>query len=160
MKNPFESGNTVVISRASKVFVAIVALLSAIPVAQAFTRPSLLSVLWMAIGIGIVWRVARLRLAVTDDVVVIQNFFNKVTVPIWEAEIELADPEAGIMLSDAGGKLDEGGRTLFIRRMWHHDRVAVGVAPRYGRELERIRNDLNTEIMRRRSSGRRTPAGV
>lgn len=161
MKNPFAStGNPVVISRASKVFVGFVGALAAVPVAQAFTRPSLLSVVWMFLGIGIVWRLARLRLAVTDDVVVVQNFFEKVTIPIWEAEIEVSDPEAGIMLSDAGGKLDHGGRTLFIKRMWHHDKIAVGVAPRFGPELERISADLQDEIANRRRSGNRSPLPV
>lgn len=143
------------ISRVSRSFIVFVSLLAAVPIAQAFTRPSPLSFGWMLLGIGIVYRLTRLRLAVNDEFVVVQNFFEQITIPIWEAEAELAQAEASIMLADSEGGMANGGRTLFIKRMWHDDKVAVGVAPRYGDELERIHSELSAEILRRRGAPRR-----
>ncbi|MGI9605819.1 MAG: hypothetical protein ACR2P0_06735 [Acidimicrobiales bacterium] len=142
----------VVIKKASWLMVGIIAVLVVPTVLNAVTNPTPLAFVWVAIGVAIVWRVSRLKVGVDHDGVTVLNFFRTTKIPIWEAEPEIDDPEAGVLLSDAGGKYDQGGRTIYIRRPWHNDRIHVGVAPRYGTEVERIHHDLLFEIKRQRAA--------
>lgn len=141
-----------VVARISKFMVVCVALLMIPTVIRFVSEPSSLSALWVMIGAGIVYRVNQIAVYVNDGWVVVRNFFKTTHVPVWEAEVELGEQEGGLVVSDAGGPLDEGGHTLYIRRQWHGDSVHVGVAPRYGKEAERIRIDLVTEIQKARAA--------
>lgn len=120
---------------------------------RAATEPSILSISWIAIGLAIWWRVGQLKLAVTNDHVIVLNFFKTMRVPIEEADVEVGEPEAGLLLSDSGGKLDQGGRSLYVVRNGDEsERIRIGVAPRYGSEVARIHHDLMAEILRRRAA--------
>lgn len=142
-----------VIAQTSKtVTVAILVLL--IPTfSRAFVSPSPLTIAWVVIGLGILWRIAQIKVAVSNEYVTVLNFFRTTHIPIWEVDIEVAEPEAGLLLSDGGGKFDRGGRTLYVIRRWHDsEKVHIGAAPRYGSEVERIHDDLVNEIKKRRAA--------
>ena len=83
----------------------------------------------------------------------IRDSFQTIEIPVWEAEVELGEVEGGGMVQDFGGKFDEGGRLLYVRRQWHDgDRIHVGVAPRYGEDAIRIRTELVSEIQKARAA--------
>ncbi len=121
---------------------------------RAFDNPTPLSIAWVLIGICLVSRVAMMQLRVDREHVVIRNYFRTTRVPIWEAEVEVVQEEgANPFLSDAGGKVDQGGRSLCVVRMWNdHEKVGVTVAPRYGRELDRIHDELIEQIRHQRAA--------
>lgn len=143
-----------IIARTSRFIVGVVAVAALLPtMARLLTQPSIYSVIWVLLGISIVRRVAQLAVAVSPDWVIIRNFFRTTHVPVWEAQVEFGEQEAATgLVSDAGGKLDEGGRTLYVRRLLHGDRLHVGVAPRYGKEPVRIHDDLVAAISEARAA--------
>lgn len=142
-----------IIAHTSKTIVVGVLILLLPTFLRAVTEPSILSISWIAIGLAIWWRIGQLKLAVSTDHVTVLNFFKTTHIPIEEAEVMVGEPEAGLFLSDSGGKLDKGGRTLYIVHGGEEsERVRVGVAPRYGEELNRIHHDLVAEILKRRAA--------
>ena len=142
-----------VIARTSKTVIVALLVLLTPTFYRAALSPSVLSIAWVLMGLAILWRVSQLKLAVSPDGVTVLNFFHTNCIPIWEAEVTLAEPEAGLLLSDSGGKFDRGGRTLYVVRRWHDsERVHVGAAPRYGDEVDRIHDDLVAEIKRQRAA--------
>lgn len=120
---------------------------------RAVIDPSVWSIGWVAIGLSILSRVSQIKLAVSPEHVTVLNFFSTTHIPIWEAEVEVEDLEGGLLLSDLGGKFDRGGRQLVVVQSWpDRNRVHVGAAPRYGSEVERIHDDLVSEIERQRAA--------
>lgn len=144
----------VVIARTSRFVVGSVAAAALIPtVARLLTKPSLFAIVWVLLGISIVRRVAQIAVAVSPDSVIVRNFFRTTRVPVWEAQVEFGEREAATgLISDAGGRLDKGGRTLYVRRLLQDDRLHVGVAPRYGDEPLRIHDDLVAAISEARAA--------
>ncbi len=143
-----------VIARVSKFVVGVVAFLALAPtLLRAFISPNSITIGWVIIGAMIVIRVAQISVAVSPDWVIVRNFFRTTHVPVWEAEIEFGETESerGLM-SDAGGKYDAGGRTLYVRRQWNGDRLHIGVAPRFGTEPERIHDELVDAIREARAA--------
>jgi len=137
----------VVVARPSRFIVFGVAFLLVPTVVRAALDPSLVNLAWALCGVPVVVRTALLAVAVDKDWVVIRNFFSTTAVPLWEAEVELSEPEGGGLVSDMGGKIDRGGRSLYVKRRWHQDdKVLVTVAPRYGDETERVFNELTAQI--------------
>jgi len=142
-----------VIARTSLFFNGLVALVASPIVLRAIMNPTRWSFLWAIMAIAVVVRVSQIRVSVGGDFVRVSNFFKTVDIPVWEAEIELGEKEGGGPMSDLGGKLDEGGRLIYVRRSWHNnERVHVGAAPRYGAEAVRIHDDLVSEIRRARAA--------
>ena len=142
-----------VIAKASKTIIVLVALTAIPALWTAFTRPSILAFLWLIPHVVFVARVAQLRLTVSQAGVTIRNFWATTVVPVWEAEIEVRAGEDTVLLSDAGGKLDTEGRVLYIKRPWgDNDSVHVGVAPRFGREFDRIHDELVAAIAEQRAA--------
>lgn len=137
----------VVVARPSKFIVFSVAFLLLPTVVRAAMDPTLVNFAWALTGVPVVIRVSMLTVAVNKDWVTIRNFFSTKHIPLWEAEVEFSEVEGGGFVSDAGGKLDQGGRTLYVRRSWHEDdRVIVTIAPRYGDESQRVHDELNRQI--------------
>lgn len=137
----------VVVARPSRFIVFGVAFLLVPTVVRAALDPSLVNFAWALCGLPIVIRTAMLTVAVNKDWVTVRNFLSTTHIPLWEAEVEFSELEGGGLVSDAGGKIDQGGRTLFVRRSWHEDdRVVVTVAPRYGEESQRVYDELNKQI--------------
>lgn len=137
----------VVVARASRFIVFSVAFLLLPTVVRAAMDPTLINFAWALCGVPIVVRMSLLTVAVNKDWVTVRNFFSTTNIPLWEAEVEFGEIEGGGMVSDAGGKLDQGGRSLYVRRSWHEDdRVLVTVAPRYGDESIRIHDALIEQI--------------
>ncbi len=141
-----------VVAKISKFIVACVALLMVPAILRVVVDPSMINVVWLLLSGAVVVRVNQIAVYVNDGWVIISNFFKTTHIPVWEAEVELGEPEGGLALSDAGGRYDEGGQTLYIRRQWHGDMVHVGVAPRYGKEVTRIHDELVLEIQKARAS--------
>lgn len=143
-----------VIARVSKFVVGVVATLALAPtLLRAIISPNSITIGWVIIGAMIVIRVAQISVAVSPDWVIVRNFFRTTHVPVWEAEVEFGETESerGLM-SDAGGKFDEGGRMLYVRRQWNGDRLHIGVAPRYGSEPTRIHDELVDAIREARAA--------
>ena len=116
-------------------------------VVRAAINPSLVNFVWALCALPIVVRTSQLAVAVNKEWVTIRNFFSTTHVPLWEAEVEFGEVEGGGFLSDAGGKIDKEGRSLYVRRSWHEDdRVLVTVAPRYGDEQVRVHDELVEQI--------------
>ncbi len=137
----------VVVARPSRFIVFGVAFLLVPTVVRAALEPSLVNLAWALCGVPVVVRTALLCVAVDSQWVVIRNFFSTTSIPLWEAEVELGEPEGGGLVSDLGGRIDQGGRSLYVKRSWHDDhRVLVTVAPRYGDENERVFNELTRQI--------------
>ncbi len=137
----------VVVARPSRFIVFGVAFLLIPTVVRAAIDPTLINFVWALAGIPIVVRTSQLAVAVNREWVTIRNFFSTTHVPLWEAEVELGEVEGGGMLSDSGGRIDNGGRSLYVRRMWHGDeRVLVTVSPRYGKENQRVHDELVKQI--------------
>jgi len=141
-----------VVARVSKFIVVCIALGLTPVLLRAITSPSVFSALWVLMAVAVVVRVNQIAVYVNDGWVVVRNFFKTTHVPVWEAEVELGEPEGGLTLSDAGGQYDAGGRTIYIRRQWHGDVVHVGVAPRYGKETQRIHDELVKQIQLERAA--------
>jgi len=142
-----------VIARTSRFFVGLVALVASPVVLRAIMNPTPWSALWALMAIGVVIRCSQIRVGVSKEFVRVINFSKTIEIPVWEAEIELGEKEGGGPMSDMGGRLDEGGRLIYVRRSWHdNDRIHVGAAPRYGAEAERIHNELISEIRRARAA--------
>lgn len=142
----------VVVARPSRFIVFGVAFLLVPTVFRAAMDPSLVNLAWASLAIPIVARTALLAVAVNKEWVVIRNFFSTTAIPLWEAEVELGEPEGGGLVSDLGGPIDQGGRSLYVKRSWHDDdRVLVTVAPRYGEETERVYSALCEEIALQRA---------
>ncbi len=143
-----------VIARVSPLVVVLTAIF-ALPSVVGFLRsPEPLTLLWVVFHILIGKRVAQIGLAVSREGVEITNFTGRTLVPIWEAEAEVVENSGpNPVLSDAGGKYDNQGRALVIRRCWNDDPdVNVGVAPRYGNEVERIHRELVEAIAEQRAA--------
>ena len=137
----------VVIARPSRFIIFGVALLLVPTVVRAALDPSLVNFAWALLGLPIVIRTSMLTVAVNKDWVTIRNFLSTTHVPLWEAEVEFGEIEGGGLVSDAGGKMDQGGRSLYVRRSWHeNDRVLVTIAPRYGEESLRVHDELIEQI--------------
>ncbi len=137
----------VVVARPSKFIVFGVAFLLVPTVVRAAMDPSLINFAWALCGLPIVIRTSLLTVAVNKDWVTVRNFLSTTHIPLWEAEVEFGEVEGGGLVSDAGGKLDAGGRTLYVRRSWHdNERVVVTIAPRYGDESQRVYDELNRQI--------------
>lgn len=137
----------VVVARPSRFIVFAVAFVLLPAVVRAAVDPSLVNFAWALCGLPIVIRTSQLTVAVNKDWVTIRNFFRTTHVPLWEAEVELGEVEGGGFVSDAGGKLDQEGRSLYVRRSWKDDeRVLVTVAPRYGDEQVRVHDELIEQI--------------
>ena len=142
-----------VIAHTSKTIIVAILVLLLPTFVRAATEPSILSISWIVIGLAIWWRVGQLKVAVSSDHVIVLNFFKTMHIPIEEAEVEVGELEAGVLLSDSGGKFDKGGRNLYVvRNGQESERVRVGVAPRFGAELTRIHHDLVAEILKRRAA--------
>ncbi len=142
-----------VVARVSRLFVGLTALLASPVLSRAIMNPTPWSVLWALMAIGVVVRCAQIRVGVTNEFVRVINFSKTIDIPVWEAEIELGELEGGGPMSDAGGRLDQGGRLIYVRRSWHdNDRIHVGAAPRYGVEPERIHDELISAIRRARAA--------
>lgn len=141
-----------VVAKISKFIVVCVALMTIPTLLRFISAPSLLSAVWFLWTSAVVYRVNQIAVYVNDGWVTIRNFAKTTHVPIWEAEVELGEKEGGLVLSDAGGRYDEGGRMLYVRRQWHGDCVHVGVAPRYGKESIRIHDELKSEILKARAA--------
>ena len=143
----------VVVARPSRFIVFGVALLLVPTVFRAAMDPSILNLAWACLAIPIVARTALLAVAVNEEWVVVRNFFSTTAIPLWEAEVELGEPEGGGLVSDLGGPIDQGGRSLYVKRSWHDDeRVLVTVVPRYGEETDRVYAALCDEIALQRAS--------
>ena len=141
----------VVVARISRTALVFTALLMSPLLLWAFYSPSVFAALRIAVGAAVLYRLASIHVRVDHDGVVVRNFFRTVRVPVWEAEVEVGDPDPGIGLSDSGGKYDRGGRTLYVvRNSETPGRIHIGAAPRYGPEVDRIHDDLTNEIWRRR----------
>lgn len=142
----------VIVARPSRFIVFGVALLLVPTVFRAAMDPSLVNFAWALLAVPVVIRTALLTVAVDREWVVVRNFFSTTAIPLWEAEVELGEPEGGGLVSDLGGPIDQGGRSLYVKRSWHEDdRVLVTVAPRYGHENERVYNELCKEIAHQRT---------
>lgn len=142
-----------VIAKASKTIIVLTAVLAIPSLWTAVQSPSILAWIWLAGHIAIVVRVAQLRLSVSKAGVIIQNFFRTTTVPVWEAEIEVRVEKETVLLSDSGGRLDTEGRVLYIRRPWNQEApIHVGIAPRFGREFDRIHDELVDAIATQRAA--------
>lgn len=142
-----------VIAKASKTIIVLTAVLAVPSLWTAVQSPSILAWIWLAAHIGIVVRVAQLRLTVSTAGVMIRNFFSTTTVPVWEAEIEVRAEKDTVLLSDSGGKLDTEGRVLYIRRPWNQNGpIHVGIAPRFGKEFDRIHDELIAAIAIQRAA--------
>ena len=142
----------VVVARPSRFIVLAVAFLLVPTVVRAALDPSLVNFAWALCGVPIVVRTSMLTVAVNKEWVLIRNFFSTTAVPLWEAEVEFGELEGGGLVSDAGGRLDQGGRSLYVRRSWHdNDRVLVTVAPRYGDENQRVHDELKKQILLHRA---------
>lgn len=154
MKKMAPVSDEVCIARISRFMVVCSALLLMVPTILRFAlMPSLVTFVWSLLALGVAVRVSQISLAVSHDVVTITNFFKTTEIPVWEAEVELGDAEGGGMVSDFGGRLDEGGRLLYVKRQWNNgELVHVGVAPRYGEDALRIRAELETEIRKARAA--------
>lgn len=140
-----------VIAQNSKFIVCVVALLLTPVFLRAIVWPSMVAAVWGAAGVAIIVRMSQVAIEVGDGWVTIRNFFKTSHISVWEAEIELGEQEGGLMVSDAGGRMDNEGRTLYIRPR-NGRRIHVGVAPRYGKEAERIRIELARAIETARST--------
>lgn len=137
----------VVVARPSRFIVFAVAFLLVPTVVRAAMEPTLVNFAWALCGVPIVIRTSQLTVAVNKDWVTVRNFFSTTHVPLWEAEVELGEVEGGGFVSDSGGKIDQEGRSLYVRRSWHdNDRVLVTVAPRYGDEQVRVHDELIEQI--------------
>ncbi len=137
----------VVVARPSRFIIFAVALLLLPTVVRAALNPSLINFAWALCGLPIVIRTSQLTVAVNKDWVTVRNFFSTTHVPLWEAEVEFGEVEGGGFVSDLGGRLDQEGRSLYVRRSWHEDdRVLVTVAPRYGDEQIRVHDALVEQI--------------
>lgn len=140
-----------VIAKTSKTVIVATVVLLLPTFFGALLSPSPLSIAWVVIGLVILRRIAHIKVAVSSQYITVLNFFRTTHIPIWEAEIEVGDPEGGLLLSDSGGKYDKGGRSLYIMRRCHDaERVHIGVAPRYGSEVDRIHDELISEIKKKR----------
>jgi len=145
---------TKVVARASNLVVGLTAFFALPSLFALLFSPSALTLLWVVFHVLIGRRVAQISLLVSRDGVQVNNFTSSTVVPIWEAEVEVV-PQTGFnpMLSDAGGRFDREARALVIRRRWHGDPdVNVGVAPRYGSEVDRIHDDLVGAIAAQRAN--------
>ena len=137
----------VVVARPSRFIVIGVAFLLIPTVIRAALDPTLVNFAWALCGLPIVIRTSQLVVAVNKDWVLVRNFFSTRHIPLWEAEVEFGELEGGGLVSDAGGKFDQGGRSLYIRRSWHDDdRVLVSMAPRYGAGSLRVHHELTKQI--------------
>ncbi len=142
----------VVVARPSRFIVFGVALLLVPTVFRAALDPSMVNFAWALFGLPIVIRTSMLTVAVNKDWVTVRNFLSTTHIPLWEAEVEFGEIEGGGLVSDSGGKLDQGGRTLYVRRSWHEDsRVIVTIAPRYGDESQRVHDELSRQILLHRA---------
>jgi len=142
-----------IIAKASKTIIVLVALLAVPAIWTAIQSPSLLAFAWLVPHAVFVLRVKQLGLTVSSAGVTIRNFLSSTTIPVWEAEVEVRKDKDSILLSDSGGKLDTEGRTLYIRRAWRNeDEVQVGIAPRFGREFDRIHDELVSAIALQRAA--------
>jgi len=140
-----ESEEVMVIARASKFVVVVVALLLTPVFLRAVLWPSFAHAVWGSAAVAIIVRMGQVALEVNDGWVTVRNFFKTTHIPVWEAEIELGENEGGLMVSDAGGRMDSEGRMLYVRPR-NGKRIHIGVAPRYGKEAERIRTELARAI--------------
>ena len=142
-----------VVARVSRVVVVLVAALFSPTILRAIMDPNSVTIGTVVLGAMVVIRVAQISVGVSPDWVIVRNFFRTTHVPIWEAEVELGEPEAETgLMSDAGGRLDEGGRTLYLNRPWNGERLHIGVAPRYGTEPQRIQRELVAAIRTARAA--------
>ena len=142
-----------IIAKASKTIIVLVALLAVPAVWTAVRSPSLLAFAWLVPHVVLVARVKQLGLTVSSAGVTIRNFLSTTVIPVWEAEVKVRVDKDSILLSDAGGKLDTEGRTLYIRRSWNRDdEVQVGIAPRFGHEFDRIHDELVSAIALQRAA--------
>lgn len=137
----------VVVARPSRFIVLGVAFLLVPTVVRAALDPTLVNVAWALCGVPVVVRTALLAVAVNEDWVVVRNFLSTTAIPLWEAEVELGEQEGGGFVSDLGGPIDQGGRTLYVKRTWHGgERVPVTVVPRYGEVTQAVYQELNAQI--------------
>lgn len=150
-----ESGEVpgeILVARTTKTAIMGVALFGIPALVALVISPNILTVAAVAAHIFVTWRVAQIRVSVSQAGVIVHNFFKDTFVPLWEADLEIEDHAEVVFLSDAGGKFDTQARTLYINRPWNNDRVNVGIAPRYGAEFDRIYTDLSSAIKLHRAA--------
>ena len=150
----YGAAGTRVIARVSNTVIGLTAIFAIPSIFALLFNPSALTLLWVVSHLLIARRVAQISLLVSREGVQVNNFTGTTLVPIWEAEVEVVD-QTGFnpMLGDAGGRLDSEARSLVIKRRWHGDPdVSVGVAPRYGPEVDRIHNELVGAIAAQRAN--------
>ena len=155
LRRPFSTVESVmkVIARTSRFCTGLVAVGLSPVILRPIVNPTLPGFMWMLLAISVVVRVANLHLAVGNGFVRVQNFFRTTDVPIWEAEVDLGEPEPELGFNQYSKVNEEtAGRMLYVVRPWHGDRVHVGVAPRFGVEARRIREELQLEIKRARAA--------
>lgn len=146
------SPGEIIVARTTKTAIAIVALFAIPALIAVVANPNILTFAAIVLHLGITYRVSQIRVTVSPDGVIVRNFFSDTFIPLWEADVEVEDQPDVVFLSDAGGKFDTQGRTLYINRPWHNDRINVGIAPRYGVEFDRIHTDLNSAIKLQRAA--------
>ena len=139
------------IAQPSRVFLALMGLMLTPIILRPFFAFTPLTALWSMLGMVVFNRLMRLGLSVSSDHVVVRNFFRTTEIPIWEAEVEREESGDDDILAELDASYGHDGRTLFIKRLWHNDRIRVGVAPRFGPEAERIYRQLVEEIKRARA---------
>ena len=148
------SDRVVVVAKVSRTTIAIVAFLALPTIYALVTTPNLGWAMVLIAHAAVLHRVTQISVSVSQEGVLVRNLLSTTLVPIWEAETEVeeSDADATFFLSDAGGKYDNSGRTLYVRRPWNGTRVHVTAAPRFGDELDRINSQLNEAIRAKRAA--------
>lgn len=106
--------------------------------------PGVWRIVFLAVAVILVVRVARMGVVVTPSAVVVTNYIGKHRFPLDEVKI-IDERDQSPLLSDAGGKIDRTTRVLYLEDS-EGNRVHVGMAPLVGSRLDQIAEDLYRAI--------------